>query len=105
MRLGLGRVVLPCAVQALGADAQVNARLVDRVQRVVEGEVAVLEKLQLLVELVEGLLVREVLAHFSTSSTRAPSRPLPRWMRTARPLAVSPADRITAPDSASCVRL
>src|SRR6266852_4454254 len=93
------------SIQALRADLEVDARLVDRLQRIFQREVAVLQDLQLLVELLERLLVRQVLAHDSTSSTRAPSLPEPRRIRIRRSTAVPAAERTTAPDSASCVML
>src|SRR6266550_6538945 len=97
--------LLACCVESLGADLQVDARLVHRLQRAFEREVAVLQQLELLIQLFERLLVGQVLAHRSTSSTFAPIRPEPRRIRTRLPAAVAAADRITAPDSASCVML
>src|SRR2546427_8862623 len=85
--------------QALRADLQVDAGLVDRLQRVLQREVAVLEELQLLVQLGQRLLVRKVLAHGSTSSTRAPNRPEARLMRTRPPLLTADAAVTTAPES------
>src|SRR5262252_5394028 len=92
-------------LEALGADSEVDARIVHRLQGVLEREIAVLQQLQLLVELRERLLVGEVLGHGSTSSTRAASRPAASLMRSPRPLDVPLAARRTAPDSASCVML
>src|SRR4029077_2782371 len=92
-------------LEAFGADLQVDPRLVHGFECVLEREVAVLEELQLLVQLLQGLLVCQVLVHGSTSSTRAPTRPVARRMRTLRSMAVSAAERMTTPDSASCVML
>src|SRR5713226_8814567 len=92
-------------LQALGADLEVNARLVDRLQRVLQRQVAVLQELQLLIELFQRLLIRQLLAHGSTCSTRAPSRPVASRMRTLRSTAVSAADLTTRPVSASIVML
>src|SRR5947209_1939322 len=97
--------LLAGSLQALGADLQVHTRLVDRLQRILERKVAVLEKLQLLVEPFERLLVRQLLAHVSTCSTRAASRPVASRMRSLRSTVVSEADLTTAPESASCVML
>src|SRR5207253_10575214 len=77
----------------------------DGLQRVFEGKVAVLEQLQLLVELLERLFVGELLAHVSTSSTLAPIRPDASRMRTRRLTFVAAAERMTVPDSASSVML
>src|SRR5215831_14537015 len=92
-------------VEALGADPQVDARIVHRLQGVLERKVAVLQQFQLLIEPRERLLVGEVFGHGSTSSTRAASRPAASLMRSRRPLDVPLAARRTAPDSASCVML
>src|SRR5437016_13891525 len=97
--------LLPCGVEALGADLQVDAGFIDGLERVLERKVAVFQDLQPLVELLERLLVGQVLAHGSTSSTRAPRRPDPRRMRTLRSTHVASAERITSPDAASCVML
>src|SRR2546425_610657 len=91
--------------QPFGADLQVDARLIDGFQRVFEGKVAVLQQLQLLVELLERLFVGELLAHGSTSSTLAPRRPDASRMRTRRLILVAAAERMTVPDSASSVML
>src|SRR2546421_5561597 len=92
-------------VETFGADLQIDARLVHGLQRVLQREVAVLEQLQLLVQLLERLFIGKVLAHRSTSSTRAPRRPEPSRIRTRLPASVEVAERITAPDSTSCVML
>src|SRR5437660_706317 len=92
--------LLPCGVEALGADLQVDAGFIDGLERVLERKVAVFQDLQPLVELLERLLVGQVLAHGSTSSTRAPRRPDPRRMRTLRSTPVAAAERITSPDAA-----
>src|SRR5436305_11592992 len=64
--------LLARGLEPLGADLQVDPRLVDGFQSVFEREVPVLEQFELLVELIEGLFVGDVLAHVSTSSTFAP---------------------------------
>src|SRR6266851_9016818 len=103
--LGADLDLLAGRLEALGTDLQIETRLVDRLQRILERQVAVLQKLQLLVELLQRLLVRQLLAHPSTCSTRAPSRPVANRMRSLRSTAVSVADRTTRPDSASIVML
>src|SRR5712664_1098103 len=91
--------------QALRADLQIHPRLIDRFQRIFQGQVAILQKLQLLIQLLQRLLIRHLVVHDSTCSTRAASRTVARRIRSLRSTAVSDADRRTAPDSASCVML
>src|SRR5260370_7256499 len=69
--------LLARGLQAFGADLQINPRLVDRLQRIFERQVAILPKLQLLIELLQRFLIRKLLPHGSTSPTPAPPRPLP----------------------------
>src|SRR5713226_1740358 len=105
--LGLGSDLdlLARRLEALGAHLQIDASIIDRFQRIFERQVAVLQKLELLIQLLERLLVRELLGHVSTSSTLAPSRPAASRMRSRRLIAVPADERRTAPDSASCVML
>src|SRR5437764_10707004 len=91
--------------EPFGADLQDDAGFVDGFQRILDRQVPVLEQLQLLVKLFERLFVGQILAHGSTSSTRAPRCPDDRRMRTRRLTLVPPAVRITLPDSASSVML
>src|SRR5260370_11803661 len=95
--------LLARGLQAFGADLQINPRLVDRLQRIFERQVAILQKLQLLIELLQRLLIRQLLAHGSTSSTPAPTRPGASRIRSFRFTDLSPADRTTRPDSPSLV--
>src|SRR5260370_11824638 len=97
--------LLARGLQAFGADLQINPRLVDRLQRIFERQVAILQELQLLIELFQRLLVRQLFAHGSTCSTRAPSPPVASRMRTLRSTAVSAIERTTCPVSASMVML
>src|SRR5207237_2486361 len=86
------------------ADLQVLAGLADRLQRVLQAELAVLELAQPLVECLQGLLVSQFLAH-SAWSTVAARRPAASRTRTLRPGPVWLAAVRTAPESASCVML
>src|SRR6266576_432193 len=92
-------------LEALGADLQVDPGLFDRLEGVLQSEVAVFQEFQLLVLLLQGLLVCQLFVHGSTSSTRAPTRPVASRMRSLRSTAVSAAERMTTPDSASWVML
>src|SRR4029077_13321650 len=92
-------------LEALGADLQIDPRLIDRLQRILQRQVAVLQKLQLLIQPFQRLLICQLLAHGSTCSTRAARRPVASRMRSLRSTAGSDATRTTAPDSASCVML
>src|SRR5882672_7792065 len=105
LRFGPDFDLLACDFQTLRAHLQVDSRLINRCKGILEGKVAIFEELELLVQLLERLLVGQLLAHDSTSSTRAPRRPAPSLMRTRRSTAVSFDVRSTAPDSASCVML
>src|SRR5260370_21196047 len=93
--------LLARGLQAFGADLQINPRLVDRLQRIFERQVAILQKLQLLIELLQRLLIRQLLAHGSTSSTRAPTRPVASRMPSLRFTDVSAAHRTPRPASPS----
>src|ERR1700737_2553342 len=97
--------LLARGLQALGADLQIHPRLVDSLQGILEGKLAVLEQFQLFVQLFQRLFVRQLLAHGSTRSTRAPRRPVASRIRSLRSTAVSEAARTTAPVSASWVML
>jgi CRP-like cAMP-binding protein len=106
LRLSADLDLLAGGLESLGADLQVDARVVNRLQRGLQRQVAVLQQLELLVELLERLLVGEVrLAQGSTSSTRAPIWPAPRRILTRRSTRASLAERSTDPVSASCVML
>src|SRR6266852_3368714 len=92
-------------LEAFGADLQIDPCLVDGLERVFQRQVTVLEHFQLLVQLLQRLLVRQLLAHGSTCSTRAPRRPVASRMRSLRSTAVSAAERTTCPVSESIVML
>src|SRR5437879_2984960 len=97
--------LLAGSLEAFGADLQIDPGLFDRLEGVLESEVAVFQELQLLVQLLQRLLVCQLFVHGSTSSTRAPTRPVASRMRSLRSTAVSAAERMTTPDSASWVML
>src|SRR5260370_9484432 len=84
-------------LEPVRADLEIDPSLVDRLERVLEAELPVFEELELLVQLLERLLVGQVLAHDSTSSIFAPTRPVPSRIPTRRSTAVASAIPRTAP--------
>jgi hypothetical protein len=83
------------------ADPQVFARIVDRGEGLVEGQIAVFQRLQLLVEQLEGAFVRQLVAQGRTSRTWAERAPSARRTWISRSGAVSEADRSRRPRSSS----
>src|SRR5207302_11198624 len=107
LRIGSDFDLPPRRVEPLLADLQIGARFVNRLQRSVQRQVAVFELAQLLVEQLQGSLVRELLQRLRHPASSTNARKDPRASRTSTrlPRPVSPGALITAPLPESIVML